>query len=73
VDIFQINLEDWNKVRTSFPQSFKSKQSPWTVCANLQELIHKPRESVFNYFSWNIEMFKRIMACKPDEMLHAEE
>jgi len=73
LDIFQINPEDWNKVKTSFLQSFKPKQSPSTVCANLQELIQKPRESAFNYFAWNIGMFKRIMTCKTDQMPHTEQ
>jgi hypothetical protein len=29
--------------------------------------MKKPGEAVFPYFAWNIEMFKRLMASKPND------
>jgi hypothetical protein len=56
-----------NTVKTSFLRSFKLKYFPKTVCANLQDLMHKLGEPVFAYFAWNVETFKRFMVSKPDD------
>jgi hypothetical protein len=68
LEIIQINKENWNNIKASFPRYFKPKHPAKTVCSNLQDLTQKPQQGVYVYFAKNIEMFKRFMGNKHDTM-----
>ncbi len=39
-----------------------------TICTNFKDLTQKPRENVYLYFAPNVEMFKRFLLSKPNDM-----
>jgi hypothetical protein len=43
-----------------------NRNIPPKNCANLQDMMQKPGETVFDYFARNVETFKEFMASKPD-------
>ncbi len=69
LEVFQTDKDDWNTVKTSFLCSFDPKHSAKTIYANLQDLTHKSGDSVFTYFSKNIETFKWFMSTKSKDIL----
>ena len=71
LEIFQIDKESCDEVKACIICSFKPKHSAKTLCCNLQDLMQKPRESVYVYFAQNIKVFMRFMASKLDTMPQA--
>jgi hypothetical protein len=65
---FRVNKENWNAIKTSFLKFFNSEHSAKTICTNFQDLTQKPGESVHDYFSQNLETFKRFMSSKLSKM-----
>jgi hypothetical protein len=65
---YTINLDDWDKVKKEFLETYEPKYSAKTICANFADLKQMPNESM-NNFGCRVQVaYDRLMDNKPATM-----